>query len=57
MHILFIYNISGELLVDAMTTGFRYTLNQKILAAFATIFLQLLISMFLFFLDTNSFRH
>lgn len=39
MHILFIYNISGELLEDAMTTGFRYTLNQKILAAFATIFL------------------
>lgn len=39
MHILFIYNISGELLVDAMTTGFRYTLIQKILAAFATIFL------------------
>lgn len=36
MHILFIYNISGELLVDAMTTGFRYTINQKILAAFAT---------------------
>lgn len=39
MHILFIYNISGELLVDAMTTGVHYTLNQKILAAFATIFL------------------
>lgn len=37
MHILFIYNISGELLVDAMTTGFHYTLNQKICYYFLII--------------------
>lgn len=50
MYILFIYNISGELLVDVMIIGVYYILNYRILVVFVIIFLKLLILMCLFFL-------